>query len=86
MLSFENICFLKVGNVDMFLAYLSRRLIGELIVYQSLRRPSFVRPSPVHPKFPTSSPLKPLCQLNSNFIWKLLRIGERKFVQMVLVT
>ena len=25
-------------------------------------------------------------QLNSYFIWRLLRIGERKFVQMVLVT
>ena len=28
-----------------FLAHLSRRLTGELIVYQSLRRPSVVRPS-----------------------------------------
>ena len=32
------------------------------------------------------SPLKPLGQLNSNFIWRLLRTRERKFVQMVLVT
>ena len=31
-----------------FLAHLSRRLMGELIVYQSLRRPS-VRPSVVRP-------------------------------------
>ena len=31
-----------------FLAHLSRRLMGELIVYQSLRRPS-VRPSSVRP-------------------------------------
>ena len=46
---------------------------------------SVVRPS-VHQHFQTSSPLKPLCQLNSNFIWRLLRIGERKFVQMVPVT
>ena len=69
------------------LAHLSRRLIGELIVYQSLRRPSVVcRPSSVRPQFQTSSPLKPLGQLNSNFIWRLLRMGERKFVQMVLVT
>ena len=30
-----------------FLAHLSRRLMGELIVYQSLRRPSVVRPSSV---------------------------------------
>ena len=28
-----------------FLAHLSRRLMGELIVYRSLWRPSFVRPS-----------------------------------------
>ena len=63
------------------LAHQSRRLMGELIVYQSLRRPSFVRP-----QFQTSSPLKPLGQLNSNYIWRLLRTRERKFVQMVLVT
>ena len=30
-----------------FLAHLSRRLMGELIVYQSLRRPSVVRPSTI---------------------------------------
>ena len=69
----------------LFLAHLSRRLMGELIVYQSLRRPS-VRPSSVRQHFQTSSPLKPLGQLNSNFIWRLLRTRERKFVQMVLVT
>ena len=67
------------------LAHLSRRLMGELIVYQSLRRPSVVRPS-VRQHFQTSSPLKPLGQLNWNFIWRLLRMRERKFVQMVLVT
>ena len=44
------------------LGHLSQRLMGELIVYQSLRRP------------------------NSNFIWRLFRMGEPKFVQMVLVT
>ena len=72
-----------------FLAHLSRRLMGELIVYQSLRRPSVrpsVRPSSVRQHFQTSSPLKPLGQSNSNFIWRLLRTRERKFVQMVLVT
>ena len=74
-----------------FLAHLSRRLMGELIVYQSLRRPSVVcRPSSVRPsvrpQFQTSSSLKPLGQFNSNFIWRLLRTRERKFVQMVLVT
>ena len=64
-----------------FLAHLSGRLIGELIVYQWLRRPSGVRKH-----FQTSSPLKLPGQLNSYFIWRLLRMGERKFVQMVLVT
>ena len=32
----------------LFLAHLSRRLMGELIVYQSLRRPSVVRRPSVH--------------------------------------
>ena len=68
-----------------FLAHLSRRLMGEQIVYQSLRRPS-VRPSVVRQHFQTSSPLKPLGQLNLNFTWRLLRMQEQKFVQMVLVT
>ena len=40
----------------------------------------------VRQHFQTSSPLKPLGQLNSNFIWRLLRTLERKFVQIVLVT
>ena len=48
--------------------------------------PSSVRPSSVRQHFQTSSPLKPLGQLNSNFIWRLLRMGEWKFVQMFLVT
>ena len=46
----------------------------------SVRRPS------VRPQFQTSSPLKPKGQLNSNFIWRLRRTREWKFVQMVLVT
>ena len=64
----------QVGNltlewsrrVNSLLAHLSRRLMGELIVYQSLRRPS-VRPPSVRQHFQTSSPLKPLDQLNSKF-------------------
>ena len=48
--------------------------------------PASVRPSVVRQHFQTSSPLKLLGQLNSYFIWRLLRMGERKFVQMVLVT
>ena len=47
--------------------------MGAQIVYQSLCRP------PVCQHFQTS--LKPLGQLNSNFIWRLLRTRERKFVQ-----
>ena len=48
---------------------------------------SGVRPSSViRQHFQTSSSLKLLGQLNSYFIWRLLRMGERKFVQMVLVT
>ena len=50
----------------------------------SVVRPS-VSPS-VRQHFQTSSPLKPLGQLNSNFIWRLLRNGEPKFVQMFVVT
>ena len=42
--------------------------------------------SSVRQHFQTSSSLKPLGQLNSNFMWRLLRMRERKFVQMVLVT
>ena len=52
------------------------------VVRPSVRRPSSV----VRQHFQTSSPLKLLGQLNSYFIWRLLRMGERKFVQMVLVT
>ena len=78
---------LKIWKITgCFLAHLSRRLMGELIVYQSLRRPSVVRRPSVRPQFQTSSPLKPLGQLTSNYIWRLLRTRERKFVQMVLVT
>ena len=44
--------------------------MGELIVYQSVGRPSLC------PQFQTSSPLKPLGQLNSNFIWRLPRMPE----------
>ena len=69
------------ADVSIFLAHLSWRLRGELLVYGWLRRPSSV----VRQHFQTSSPLKPLGQLNSNFIWRLLRMGEQKFVQMFLV-
>ena len=55
--SLSNLLILKDENNErpIFLAHLSRRLMGELIVYQSLRRPS-VGPS-VRQHFQTSSPL-----------------------------
>ena len=78
-----------LNAITRFLAHLSRRLMGELILYQSLRRPSVRHPSVVCPSvcqhFQTS-PLKQMGQFNSNFIWRLLRTREQKFVQMVLVT
>ena len=65
-----------------FLAHLSRRLTGELIVYPcSGVRPSSVRPSVVRrSQFQRSSPLKPLGQSKPNFMWSILRKGERKFI------
>ena len=36
-------------------------------------------------EFQTTSPLKPLGQFCSNFIWSLLRLGERKIAKMVAV-
>ena len=56
----------------LLLAHLSRRLMGSLL-YTSH---SGVRPLSVRPQFQTSS-LKPLGQLNSNFIWRLLRTQGR---------
>ena len=58
---------------------------GELIVYpwSGVRRTSssavVVRPS-VRSHFQTSSPLKPLDQSKSNFMWSLLGKRERKFI------
>ena len=65
------VCCPFSGGDSVVLSHLSRGLMDELIVYQSLRRPSSVRP-----KFQTSSPLKPLGQLNSNFTWRLLKSGN----------
>ena len=36
-------------------------------------------------EFQTTSPLGPLGQFCSNFIWSLLRVGERKIAKMVAV-
>ena len=43
-------------------------------------------PSSVCQHFQTSSPQKPLGQLKTNFICSLHRLGERKFLQTVVVT
>ena len=45
-------------SICLFLAHLSLRLIGELIVYEGIRRPSVRRPSVVCQHFQTTSPLK----------------------------
>ena len=42
-------------------------------------------PSIVRQYFQISSPLKALSRLKLNFTWSLLGMGERKFVQMVLI-
>ena len=63
-----------VVNLFLFLAHLSRRLIGELIVYPWSRRPSYVvRPSSVvvHNAQTSSSP-KSLGRSKPNFMWSLL--------------
>ena len=55
----------------LFLAHLSQRLIGELIVYSC----SGVRPSVVvrrRPQFQASSSPKPLARSKANFMWSLL--------------
>ena len=59
-----------------FLALLSQRLIGELIVYPCS---GVVVVAVVH-HLQTSSPPKPLGQSKSNFMWSLLGKGEPKFV------
>ena len=66
-------------SVFLFLAHLSRRLIGELIVYPwsgvrrpSVRRPAVVRPSSVVHNAQASSSLKPLGRSKPNFMWSLL--------------
>ena len=58
------------------LAHLSRRLIGELLVYKGIRRPS-VRPSVVRQHFQTTSPLKPRSRFFSYFTYSIYRSVER---------
>ena len=70
------------GGLALFLAHLSRRLTRWAYRMAMIRRPSVVRPSSsvVRPQFQRSSPLKPLGQSKPNFMWSILRKGERKFI------
>ena len=61
-----------------FLAHLSKRLTGELIVYRHA--------SIVHQLFQTTSPQKPLGQLKPNFLWSLHWSEKQQFLRMVTVT
>ena len=78
--------FSQINNL--ILAHLSRRLIGELIVYpwSGVRPSSVIRPSIVVHNAQTSSSQKPLGRSKPNFIWSLLGLRERKFVRGILVT
>ena len=60
-----------------FVAHLSQRLVGELIVYPCS---VVVVVVVVVNHFQTSSSPKPLGQSKPNFMWSLLGKGERKFV------
>ena len=55
---------------------------GELIVYpfSGVRNRHGRRRRGRRQQFQTSSPLKPLGQSKPNFMWSLLRKGERKFI------
>ena len=65
-------------SFEIFQLYLVGKYIGS--------RLSIIHPCFVCQHFQTS-PLKPMDQLNSNFLWRLLiRMQERKFVKKVLVT
>ena len=62
----------------MSLAHLSRRLIGELIEYAGIRRPSVVRRL-------STSPLKPRSRFFSYFTYSIYRSGELIIVFFVPV-
>ena len=55
--------------MNLFLAHLSRRHIGELLVYRGIRRPSST--------FQTTSSVKPPGRFFSYFIYSIYRQGER---------
>ena len=62
------------GDFKRFLAHLSRRLIGELLVYKGIRRPSVCQ------HFQTTSPLKPRSRFFLYFTYSIYRSGERRIV------
>ena len=62
-----------------FLAHLSQRLIGELLVYKGIRRPSVCQ------HFQTTSPLKPRSRFFSYFTYSIYRSGEQIIVFFVQV-
>ena len=62
------------GKCAVFLAHLSRRLIGELIVYKGICLLS------VRQHFQTTSPLKPRSRFFSYFTYSIYRSGERIIV------
>ena len=66
-------------NSTVFLAPLSRRLRG------AYSMGSLCRPSVVRPHFQTTSPLKPLSQIQPNFRCSIQALGERKMAKMVLI-
>ena len=73
------LCYSVKSLLQTFLAHLSRRLTGELIVYPcSGVRPAsvVVHPSVRRPQFQRSSPLKPLGQSKPNFMWSILGKGS----------
>ena len=79
-MKFRDLCEiqpLSMLTMSKLLAHLSRRLTGELNIVYSC---SGVRLSVGHSQFQRSSPLKPLGQSKPNFMWSILRKGERKFI------
>ena len=73
------VAFNEVFPLSLFLAHLSRRLIGELIVYKGILCPS------VRKHFQTTSPLKPRSRFFSYFTYRIYRSGERIIAFFVLV-
>ena len=73
------LCVYEYDHMGLFLAHLSQRLIGELIVY-----PCSCVGRDCHQQFHTS-PLKQLGQSKPNFMLRLIGMGEQKFIKIVQV-